>query len=411
MVKKTFDFKNNISKLFEIANELNVNVWVSNTEDTLFSVAQENAGKKFNLVFTESDYLRLGKLATNAFKRACVDFSTLLIEDSNFDHVKNKSFFNFSGDAVVVVGNVDLISITAHYATMANKPVYVVLTEPNAEYLFINKARIRAHGMTVTVDVNPLKAIILDVDVLLKASDKAYQESFIGVMSKLVTLIDYKFRVLIMGEDFDVQSYQAIKNAISLVAGVNAYENKQEVLIYAEAVLALERKKSSVLDGGAVEMYEEALGMFSSSTAKGDRILTAMRVVLELYEMLFLNNLGDVLSACDYNADVAFLEKTTGKTGSYFRKNLSIPSPRRIDIINKIIKKTSPSFLKELNSVLFVMKSVEKVYDSFIKGEEKEGIPFSAKREAMTVATYLSNKLTILTHMRDMGVLRTINAK
>ncbi len=410
MEKKTFDFNGQMKELFDGNSESDINVWVCDISDTLFSVAQANAGKKFNLVYTESDFLKFGKIVTNALKRACVEFSTLLIEDKGFDHAKNKSFFNFSGDIVLVVGNCDLISITSHYASLLGKDVYVILTEPCAEYLLINKARILANGLYALVDINPPKAIIIDINVLNKASIKSFQESFINVMSKLVTLIDYKFRVLITGEEFDVRSYQNVKNAISLVAGLNAYENRKEVLVYAEAVIAVERRRSNVLLGGAVEFYQDALGMFSSALSKGDKLLTAMRVIIELYEMLFTNDLSNLLCVADYNRDINFLEKSTGKTGSYFRKNLNVPSPRRLEIINKIINKTRSGFQKEVESVLFVLSAIEKVYNSFCKKSElEEGIPLSTKREALLVSTYLSDKLTILTHMRDMGVLRCID--
>ena len=409
MGKKTFDFKSQIKTLFDGNSESDIKVWVCNISDTLFSIAQENAGKKFDLVYTESDFLKFGKTITGALKRACAEFSTLLIEDKGFDHSKNKSFFNFSGEIVLVVGGYDLISITSHYASLLGKDVYVILTEPCAEYLLINKARILANGLYALVDINPPKVILIDIDVLNKAPVKAFQESFINVMSKLVTLIDYKFRVLITGAEFDVKSYQNVKNAISLVAGVNAYENRKEVLIYAEAVLAVERMRSNLLLDGAVELYQDALGMFSSALNKGDKLLTATRVIVELYEMLFTNDLSNLLSVADYNRDINFLEKTTGKTGSYFRKNLNIPSPRRLEIINKIINKTRSGFQKEVESVLFVLSAIEKVYNSFYnKTEPSEEIPLSTKREALLVATYLSDKLTILSHMRDMGVLRCI---
>lgn len=409
MTKKTFDVLSQIKRLFSDNSKSNMKVWVSNIQDTLFSIAKENAGKKFDLVFTESDFLKFGKTVTTALKRACAEFSTLLIEDKDFDHAKNKSFFHFSGEIVIVVGNYDLISITSHYATLKGKDIYVVLTEPSCEYLLINKSRILVNGLHVFVDVNEPKAIIIDLDIINKAPVVSFQESFINVMSKLVTLIDYKFRVLITGEEFNVKSYQNIKNAISLVAGVNAYENRKDVLIYAELVLAVERNRSTLLDDGAVELYQEALGLFSSSVDSKDRLLTSMRVIIELYEMLFTNDLGDLLSVADYNRDIEFLEKTTGKSGSYFRKNLNVPSPRRLEIINKIINKTKNSFQKEVESVLYVLSAIEKVYNSFCKNEDKEKILYNSKREALIVSTYLSNSITILSHMRDMGVLRCVN--
>ena len=136
----------------------------------------------------------------------------MLFENKDYGHVKNKSFFNFNGDIVIVVGNMDLISITSHYASIQNKEVYAVLTEPCSEYLLLNKARIPANGIYATVDVTPIKCLIYDIGILSKASNEAYQESFINVISKLVTLIDYKFRVLITGREFNEKSYQRIKS-------------------------------------------------------------------------------------------------------------------------------------------------------------------------------------------------------
>lgn len=411
MNKKTFDYNSEISKLF--SNErLDVNVRVTDTADTLFCVANENAGKKFDIVFAESDYLKFSKNVIGAFKRACAEFSLLLFENKDYGHVKNKSFFNFNGDIVIVVGNMDLISITSHYASIQNKEVYAVLTEPCSEYLLLNKARIPANGIYATVDVTPIKCLIYDIGILSKASNEAYQESFINVISKLVTLIDYKFRVLITGREFNEKSYQRIKTAISMVAGINGFENRKEVLIYAEAVLAVERKISDVIDDGAVELYTDALGLFSPNSPKRERIFMAMRSILELYEMLFVSNLGGLISVPDYNADISFLEKSTGKSGSYFRKNLLIPSPRRLEIINKILIKTKDGFLREIESVLFVMRAIEKVYKSFNgKLDEEHKLTLSAKREGLKASTYLSNKITLLTHMRDMGVLRCIDEK
>ena len=412
MDKKTFDFNSEIKKLFSDNKKLDVQVRVAGVADTLFCVAHENAGKKFDIVFTESDYLKFSKVITGALKRACAEYSLLLIEDKDFDHAKNKSFFKFSGDIVIVVGGKDLISITSHYASIQNREIHAVLTEPCAEYLLLNKARIPVNGIYAIVDIKPIKSLIYDIDILNKASNLSYQESFINVMSKLVTLIDYKFRVLITGKDFNKESYQRIKNVISLVAGMNAYANRKEILIYAEAVMAIERVVSDVIEDGIVELYADSLGLFSSASKKGDRLLTAMRSILELYEMLFVNDLSGVLTIPNYNADIEFLEKTTGTSGSYFRKNLSIPTPKRVDLLNKILIKTKDGFLREIESVLFVMKAIEKVYNSFSdKTSAENKLPLSAKREALKTATYLSDKMTLLTHMRDMGVLRCIDEK
>ncbi len=409
MDKKTFDFNSQISKLLSEENKSQIKVLVSNIYETFFPLANENAGKKFDIVFTESDFLKFGPILTKALKNACAEFSTLIIEDADFDHVKNKSFFNFHGEVVIVVGGYNLISVATHYASLQKKEVYAVLTEPNFEYVLLNYVRLSAGGMPVRVDVSPIKALLIDVDVMKKASNSSYQECFIGVISKLISLIDYKFRSLITGERFDNKSYQSIKNAIALVAGINTFKNVKEVLIYSELILALERANGNVLTDSSVDLYVDALGIFSTTVKNSEKILSAMRVIIELYEMFFLNDLSGLMTVADYNKDIEALEKSTGKSGSYFRKNLFIPSPRRLDLINRVINKTRGGFLKEVESVLSVMKAIEKIYYNFEKSiEEEEKLSYAMKKEALMLSTYLSDKITILTHLRDMGVLKSL---
>ena len=113
----------------------------------------------------------------------------------------------------------------------------------------------------------------------------------------------------------------------------------------------------------------------------------------------FTNGLGFKISS--------FLAECNSTLG--IRK--SAPSPKRIEIINKILIKTRDGFLKEIESVLFVMKAIEKVYNSFSENNKEDKLPFNAKKEALKTATYLSDKITLLSHMRDMGVLRCIDEK
>ncbi|MBO5926153.1 MAG: iron-containing alcohol dehydrogenase [Clostridia bacterium] len=407
---KIFDFENQIKNLFKSESESEV--IVSSVNDALFNLASENAGKKIDLVFTEKDYIKFGKIITAGLKKACAEYSTLLIEDLDFDHVKNKSFFNFKGEIIIVVGSKDLISITQHYASLLKKKVHAVPTEPNNEYLLLNYAKLPTNGVTVTVEVNTLKSVIIDVEIIKKASDEAFKESFVHVFSKLITLIDYKYRSLITGEQFDIKGYQNVKNAISLIAGISSYENKKELLIYAEAVLFKEKKASLVLKDGAVELFVDALYMFSSELRRGDAIFNATRIISEVYEMLFVNDLTGLLSVPDYNQDLAFLEKTTGISARFFRESLEIPTPRRLELINKVLTKTSDGFKKEIESVLSILKVVEKMFGSLFKiSDEKPPIYYNSKRQALLLCTYLNKNVTILSHMRDMGVLRCVDEK
>ena len=411
MQKRTFDLKTELYNLFSnYENKYGVQINCGNIVEGLFNLAVKNAGKKIDVVFNERDFVKLGSTVTMGLKKACAEFSTLVLESFESEQTVNKSFFNFRGDIVIAVGDNDFVSLTSYYSSIQKKQCYVVLTEPCYENILLNYVKIPINGVPLVIDITPIKEVFVDLDIISKAPIKAFSKAFISAMSKLVTLIDYKFKCLVTGKEFDYKSYQNIKKAISIVAGINSYENKRDVLIYAQAVFSIEKQSGEVLNASSIEMYADSLSILSPEVCEGERLLYAMRNVISIYEMFFTNDLFDLLTYPNYNEDIKRLEKNTGRASSYYLKNLNIPSPYRISIINKIIDKTRLGFRKEIESILFIMKAVENIFKSFYKiGENITAIPYSIKKEALIFSTYLSSEITILTHIRDVGVLNTLN--
>lgn len=411
MEKKVFDLKTELDKLFLKDNRLeDIKVDINSVEDSLFLLATTNAGKKIDLVFTEKDYFKFGSTVLSPLKNACAEFSTLILEDKEFNHFKNKSFFNFSGEMVIVVGNSELISITAYYASIQKKTCYAVLTEPYSEYTLLTYAKVPTENVHISIEIAPIKALIVDLDILRRASKEAFAESFIVSMSKLISLIDYKFNMLVTDGSYNQESYIKIKNAISLVASLYSYKNSNDVLIYAQLVFASEMRKSNVLKSSSVDLFAEAINLFEEEASYGDKILTAMKCISGVYETFFANDLFDVLNLPNYNGDMLKLEKLTGNAYANFRKNLVIPTPSKLKACNTILQKTKDGFLKEIESFLSVLHAIEKIYKSYFKGtDEKKAISYQTKKEALTLCTYLSKEKTILTHLRDLGVLSCVD--
>ncbi len=410
MEKKVFDLKSEIEKLFLKDNRIeDIKVELISVEESLFSLATLNAGKKIDVVFTEKDYFKFGTNILSPLKNACAEFSTLILEDKGFNHLQNKSFFNFSGDIVVVVGNNDLINITAYYSSIQKKTCYAVLTEPYCEYTLLNYAKIPTENVHINIDITPIKSLIIDLDILRRASKEAYAESFIVAMSKLIALIDYKFNMLVTDGTYDQESYVKIKNAIALVTSLYSYKNSNDVLIYAQLVFASEMRKSNVLKSSSVDMFAEAINLFDKTASYGDKILTAIRTISGIYETFFANELFDVLSLPNYNGDILKLEKLTGNSYSFYSKNLVVPTASKLQAYNSILLKTKNGFLKELESLLSVLHAIEKIYGSYLKGvQEKESISYETKKEALLLCTYFSKEKTILTHLRDLGFLNCL---
>lgn len=408
--KKRFNFN------IEMQKCLSENMWdtcpefsTANLYDAVYSIALKMASKPVDLVSLESDYLKYGSTISKALKDADVKVNTLLIEDADFYHMHTKGFFSFSGGQVIVLGSSHLLSLTLYYASRQNVSCHAILTEPNFEMLLSSKIKIVLNGVPVYVDVNPFKTIICDLEILTKASKESVAESYIRTVSKLLTLIDYKLRVFTDGLKFNKVVYDSVKKAIALALNVNSYENYKEVLIYAQLVMAKAYANSEVLTDGGVELFCDTLGVFAPDFSYRDRLMMAFNKLVKVYHMFFNNDFSNLLSVPNYNADIFILEKTTGKSGGYFRKNLKIPSERRRTLINALIYKTREGFLKETSAMLSVLSPIVKIYEGLNKqNKEKPIINYDMVKNSLTLCSYFSNKTSILTLCRDMGLWRCI---
>ena len=407
MEKNVFDLESRIKLLFsESQREFNYKVNVADISDAIFSFALNNAGNKINLLCTDSDFSKIGLKVTSAIKKACVEFSTFLIHDKAVDYISSKALFDFDGDVVLVLGNQNLISVTSYYASIKNLKCYSVLTEPNFDYLFLPYTRVPVNGLPVNVSSCNVKELFIDLEVIKKASNTSFAESFLSSISKLVTLVDYKFHLLVKGEKFDSKSYNKIKQCISLVADINSYTDKRDILIYASAVLATERVKGNVLTDGIIELFSDVCSAFDKSLSYGKRVLSGLKSIVPIYEMLLINDFTDILSTANYNEDVSRLATLTGRKEEFFRKHLQIPPVEEINKIKNILNKTRSGFIKEIESILLVLKHIEDIYASLLKSlDYKKGIDYSIKKDATQLCTYLTSRKSLLSYARDLGVL------
>ncbi len=408
--KKVFDYKVEMQNCFSINTGDSLPKFITDSlYDAVYAIALKVADKKMDFVCLESDFLRFGGIVKKALKDAETEVNVLLVEDSEFYHAHLKSFFSSSTNEVIVIGSSNLLAITAYYASMQKIPCHAVVTEPNFENVLSSKMPMLLNGVPVDAEVIPFKTVICDIEVINKAPRESLAESYIRTVSKLLTLIDYKLRVYTDGVSADKTLYTEIKNVIQKVILINTYQNPKEVLIYAQAVIAKINALSDMLKEGGVELFCDTLGVFFPNLSYGDRLMMAFSKLVKVYHMFWNNSFDDLISLPDYNADIFLLEKTTGKNGSYYRKKLKIPSEKRRILINALISKTKDGFLKETSSLLSVLYSVEKIYSGLNKtAKDKPPIKYEIIKNSLTLCTYFSDKTSILTLCRDMGILRCI---
>ncbi len=410
MTKKIFDYNLEMQNCFSINMEDNLPEFsTASLYDAVYSLALKVENKKVDFVCLESDYVKFGGIVNKALKDTQTEVNVLLIEDSEFYHVHSKSFFTFSGGEVIAMGSSQLLALTAYYATMQKIPCIAVLTEPNFENVLSSEMQILLDGIPVLVDVAPFKTVVCDIEVIKKSSKEMIAESYIRTVSKLLTLIDYKLRVYTDGLTFDKTSYEQVKDAIQKVIAINNYQNPKEVLVYCQAVLAKINATTGIIKEGAVELFADTLGVFSPDFSYGDRLMMAFSKLVKIYHMYFNNDFSDLISVPDYNADIFLLEKSTGKSGSYFRKKLKIPSEKRRNLLNALIYKTKDGFIKETSSLLSILFAIEKIYAGLNKpNREKPVINYDIIKNSLSLCTYFSNRTSVLTLCRDAGVLRCL---
>ena len=138
---------------------------------------------------------------------------------------------------------------------------------------------------------------------------------------------------------------------------------------------------------------------------EGERYLISFLKLGSLYHFYFNNDFSSYLLSCNYNKDIEELSKNTKISSNYFIKNLKIPTLKRHKLIKELKNKVSKAFLNETSAILKIQELVRKTYFA-ISSKNKN---YLAKKEqvkkALKFSTYFSDKITLLTIIRDEGLL------
>lgn len=385
-------------------------ICASEAYDAVYSIAIRYSKKRVaQVVCREKDFELLGAV-TKALKDANAEFTTLLVEDADFNNDKASSTFRFDGGYVFAIGDSKTLSLALHYATKYGVDCHALPTEPYFENAFSKKVKIPTGKIPLTVKVRPFKTVIYDFEIIKKASNSAYATAYISVISKMLSLIDYKMRVILADEKFDEENYEALKKVVYMVANLASYKNAKDVLICAEASISLIKAKNEQFTNFSTELFADALKLSPTNLEEGDLLMMAFLKLVPLYKMFFGNDFSNIVSAPNYLGDAYELESLTGQFAGNYIKNVKVPSPKRLELILKVLKKTQRAFEEEVNSILAISNSIKKVYMNILKSDKPfEFLPYSDLKQALRLCTYLTSKQNVLTVYRDVGVLNCVN--
>lgn len=405
---KTFDFKSEILNFFGSDGVL-TELFLGSVKDGLYDVCKAFTRGKIEIVMAEKDFKRVGSTIVEMVKSFGVGVQLLLIEDKDFAYSAVKTSFNFSIGALIAVGDKYLLSAVRYYSSLYATPCYAVALTPNIERVFSENAYLKTKGLTAEMKAEKFKKVIVDEELILKAKSESFAEAYISSISKLTALIDYKLNGFLNGALVDEKFFNLVRRSINFSLTAKNYDNFKSAVLASQTALAVINGKNNGLYGGGAECIKTALSVYAHEAKDCKKEFIAFEKALKLYHLLFSNDFSDLLSVPDYYADTEILEKDFKRERSFFTKNVKIPSERRRKLINLLLNKTSPAFKAETTAIFKALPAIKKTYASML-GVAGDGIiSYKQIKNAVIAGAYLTEKTSVLTLLRDLGVLQCAN--
>lgn len=399
---KTFDFKKAAQHL---AAGGDTEICVSGVYDAVYALSVKyGKDKKAFITADEADYVNFGAAAVKAVKDAGAEYSVILSDgETNGDM---SELMNFAGGYVIVLSGGDVFSLSLFYADKYGADCHAVVSVPAQSGLFTGKISVYRGNVPKKYSVKPPRTAIVDLSLSSKRNPSDYSEAYISSVSLLLSLIDYKMRILVSGEKFDGKVYEDLKRAALYGINFRGYENYKDVLMFSSLLTEAVKSASDSVTDCAAELFSDVLVPLCPDLNNGERKLTAFKKLSAAYHFFFSNDFSDFTAVADYNSDLFALKKITGRN---FIENVCVISPRRRYLISEVLERTKKGLKSETAAILL---NLEKIIAAYLfldkKGGKTESADYFGVKTAMKLSPYLTDKTTVLSVMRDFGLLFSI---
>lgn len=409
--KTTLNFENELNNIIKPFTHLDYTVHVGATKEQVKEIAKYNFDRNAVVVSTNGLYLEFGKKVSMGLQEAEVEFDTMLLEDDIPLFVENfKGMFSFKGgELIFVLGDVQLVGIVRYYAAKKDCVVVAIPTNTNLEFVGADDVILTTACLPKKTVLAPLISVIID-KVIIEAEPQRYISSAFGnVISKFISLLDYRLRVLTDGVEFNKTAYDTVKKAVIYALSIKKYTSPILVLALAELCLAFVKSECDILSGGAESSTSYMLKAEGVTLPYGDRVFFSFEKLIKLY-YLFFSNPRVLLLSPNYNEDIEEVSSITKIDKSEFYNRLNIPNSKRYKLLNSLFEKVKDFFIKETASVIKILPDIKRIYSEFVTGDENKRIIKNEElKKAIKLAPYVSDKTNVLTFIRDFGFLSCVN--
>ena len=278
MNKKVYDLLYQLNIVFSKKEYENLFTFASVGEFFL-NLSQNFKNHKIEVVIDENDYRLFSSKIFLPLKEKEIKINYYLVESSNLTNNIKDLEFDGEADAIVVVGN-DRIFSKVKSLPCGDKACYLVPTSPYIENLFHYSKGKNFFS-------------IIDLELLERAKSDSFSESYMAVMNKLTTLIDYKINSFVNASEIDGLLFDRVKSAINTVAVLPTFANYKRAIIGAQITLAITNVNGDLLGFGA-DTVVNALSFVAQNLSYGAMQALAFEKTCKLYHMFFYHYLTNL---------------------------------------------------------------------------------------------------------------------
>ena len=406
-MKKVFDFKTFISLALDIKalpNEL----FIGSLDDFLTPLKNLTGGK-VKVFMPEKDFKKVGAPLFDKIKSFKSDATLTIVSDSDLTYSAIKQAIDNKTDISIAVGDKYLLSAVRYYSSLSKIPCVAIVTSPSFDKVFSDNVYLKRNGEVEICLAKKFEKVLVDESLILKSRSENFAEAYACSVKKLTSLIDYKMGCFLSGASVDEGVFSLVKKAVNVCLSAPSYENGKSAIIASQTLLSIVNEKTPAIINSGAETLVFALSKCAPESKDCKKEIISFEKVLKLYHAFFSNDFSSLLSTPEYFLDIEKLQKDFNISKEFLLGNLKIPSEKRRLLINLLIDKTRDDFLSETTAILKAFYKIKKYYSSLTGVMGDGNISYKQIKNAVTLSPYLTDKTSVLTLMRDLGVLSCAN--
>lgn len=392
------DFK---SRLFTnvIEEELSTKCLFTKVGEGLKKIFSSSPYKSVLVVCHDDNFLGQGNDVRKILQSINVFVSLISLGEENLTEDYMSMLYN-GENAVVVIGDNELIDLVKAFSSGKNLFSVAIPTTCVMANVFTSYVKKIENGRVKNQKVKVLDAVIIDKAYYASNKKKYTAISYSLLVSKLITLIDYKIAVLGNFTKFNKRIYNYLKETVFTYGlQVSTFKNITDALAIGTLRLSITEELSDILSFGGENIVADVL--FANVNAPiGELQLTAFYKLAPLY-LLYLEEGYLTLSLPDLVSHVFEFSEFANIPEHSLLDGYSKFSPT--ETRKRVLSVAHSSLLKDLKFIKKTIGDVKKTYKFFYNAKQKlSSISPSDLKRYVKEGAYLSNG-NLLAFMKDDG--------